>query len=87
MPYFSYVLQSAEGYHYTGSCENLERRLQNHRRKTTHFTKKGTNWRIIYSREFTTRAEAMKHESWLKTGAGREWLKNNIAGWSPPQAE
>jgi len=87
MPFYVYVLISAEGYHYTGSTENLHTRLERHHLKTTHFTKKGTNWKIIHSKEFPTRSEAMRCEKWLKSGVGREWLKKNIAGWSPPQAE
>jgi predicted GIY-YIG superfamily endonuclease len=49
MPFYAYVLISDEGYHYTGSTENLETRLKRHLLKTTHFTKKGTNWKLIYS--------------------------------------
>ena len=86
MAYYAYCLQSAEGYHYTGHSENLDIRMLNHQLKTTHYTKKGTNWRIVYSKEFATRSEAMKHEKWLKSGVGRDWLKKNIAG-CPPQAE
>ncbi len=87
MPFYTYVLISDEGYHYTGSTENLDTRLQRHRLKTTHFTKKGTNWKIIYSKKFPTLSEAMIYEKWLKSGAGREWLKKNVPGWSPPQVE
>ena len=71
MPFYTYVLISDEGYRYTGSAENLELRLERHRLKTTHFTKRGTNWRIIFSKEFTTRSESTKFEKWLKSGVGR----------------
>ncbi len=81
MPYHTYFLQSEEGYHYTGHTQDLDIRMLNHRLKTTHTTKKGTNWTVLYSKEFPTRAEAMKHEKWLKSGVGREWLKSNAAGW------
>ena len=87
MPFYTYVLISEEGFHYTGSCADLEQRLENHRKRTTHFTKKGTQWKLIYSTEFPSRSEAVKYEKWLKSGAGREWLKKNIAEWSPPQVE
>jgi putative endonuclease len=81
--YYAYVLISEEGFHYTGSTGNLDLRILLHFSKTTHYTKKGTNWRIIYSKEFSTRSEAMKYEKWLKSGIGREWLKKNIAGCLP----
>lgn len=87
MPYFTYALLSEEGYHCIGHTADLNLRMVRHELHTTHYTKKGTNWRVMYSKEFATRAEAMKHEKWLKSGVGREWLKKNIAGWSPPQAE
>jgi putative endonuclease len=87
MGYTAYVLISDEGFHYTGHTANLPTRLDRHFLKTTHYTKKGTNWRVIYSEEFPTRPEAMKKEKWLKSGVGRQWLKDHVAGWSPPQAE
>jgi len=87
MPFQTYVLVSDEFYHYTGHTLDLNLRLECHAQKTTHFTKKGTNWKIIYSKEFSTRSDAIRHEKWLKSGVGRDWLKKHIAGWSPPKAE
>ena len=87
MPFYTYILISDEGYHYTGYTADLLLRLERHHLKTTHYTKKGTNWTLIYSEEFETRSEAMKPEKWLKSGVGREWAKTHIAGWSPPKAE
>jgi len=87
MAYYTYVIISDEGYHYTGHTADLDLRVERHFMKTTHYTKRGKNWRIIYSKEFSSRAEAMKHEKWLKSGSGREWAKVNVAGWSPPKAE
>jgi putative endonuclease len=62
MPFHTYVLISAEGFHYRGSCADLNRRLENHLKKITHSTKNGTNWRLIYAKEFTTRSDAVKYE-------------------------
>ena len=87
MPYFTYCFLSEEGYHYTGHTEDWELRLKKYYQKTTHYNKKGTNWRIVYTKEFATCSEAMKHEKRLKSGVGREWLKRNIAGWSSPEGE
>ncbi len=87
MPYFVYLLISEEGYHYTDHTPDLERRNIEHNLHTTHSTKHGNNWRIIYTEEYSTRSEAIKGEKWLKSGVGREWIKKNIAGWSPPKAE
>jgi hypothetical protein len=62
VPFFAYCLQSDEGYHYTGHTGDLDARLLRHHLKTTQYTKRGTNWRVVYGKEFATRAEAMKHE-------------------------
>ncbi len=80
MPFYTYILQSNENYHYTGHAADRDLRMIRHRLRTTHFTKKGTGWQMIYSMEFSTRSEAMRYEKWLKSGVGREWIKHNVAG-------
>ena len=87
MPYYVYLIISEEGYHYTGQSPELPERLGKHNAGKSHSTKHGHNWKIIHTEVFATRAEAMKREKWLKSGAGREWIKKNVAGWSPPEAE
>jgi putative endonuclease len=76
MKYFVYVIKSEEGYYYTGMTENVERRLSEHNTKTKPFwTKRGTNWEVIYLEEFEGREEAMKRERWMKSGHGKKLLK------------
>jgi len=70
-----YVIQSAEGYNYTGFSENFDRRLKEHNSGTQRYTRKGTCWTLIYSEDVPTRAEARKREKYLKSHAGKEWLK------------
>ena len=54
--------------------EDLELRMKQHNEGTLSFwTKRGTNWQLIYSEEFDNKSEALKKEKWLKTGAGREY--------------
>jgi putative endonuclease len=56
-------------------ADNLQRRLVEHNNKTLSFwTKRGTNWELIYKEEFDNKTEALKRERWLKTGVGREYL-------------
>jgi putative endonuclease len=74
-----YIIKSSEGYRYTGMTEDLEKRLNEHNNKTLSFwTKRGTDWKLVYKEEFNTRSEAMKKEKWLKTGAGRDFLNEII---------
>jgi len=88
MPYYVYLIESREGYRYTGSTEDLNKRLQEHNSKSLSFwTKRGTNWKIIYQEEFERKLDALRRERWLKSGIGREWIKKNVVGSSSPVAE
>ena len=74
--YFVYVIKSEEGYRYTGMTEDLEQRREEHNEKRKSFwTKRGTNWRVVYFEEFETKQEALKRERWLKSGHGKKFLK------------
>jgi len=76
MKYFVYFIKSSEGYYYTGMTEDSERRLSEHNNKSKSFwTKRGSNWEVIYSEEFESRQEAMKRERWMKSGHGKKLLK------------
>ena len=75
MKYCVYIIKSEEGLKYTGMTEDLELRLKQHNDKSLSFwTKRGTNWELIYREEYDNKAEALKREKWLKTGVGREYL-------------
>ena len=74
--YYVYVIKSKEGFIYKGMTDNLERRLVEHNNKTLSFwTKRGTDWKLIYKEEFDNKTEALKREKWLKMGVGRDYLK------------
>ena len=74
--FYIYVIKSREGFRYTGMTEDLEKRLIEHNEKKLSFwTKRGTNWELIYKEEFETKSEALKREKWLKSGVGRDYLK------------
>jgi putative endonuclease len=42
------------------------------------YTKSKGPWELVYNEEYAARSEAMKWEKYLKTGAGREYLKGII---------
>lgn len=72
-----YVIQSCEGYKYTGMTEDIELRLKQHNEKLLSFwTKRGNDWKLVYKEEFASKTDALKREKWLKTGVGRDYLKN-----------
>ena len=76
MKYYVYLIKSIEGFIYKGMADNIQRRLVEHNDKTLSFwTKRGTDWKLIYEEEFESKTEALKREKWLKTGVGREYLE------------
>ena len=76
MTYTVYVLFS-ENYkkHYTGYTADLEQRLLSHNELGNEWTKSYRPWKIIYTKEFSYKKEAIKYEKWMKTEAGREFIK------------
>ncbi|MFI5201307.1 MAG: GIY-YIG nuclease family protein [Candidatus Kapaibacterium sp.] len=56
----------------------MTRRLAEHNAHATFSTKRGSNWRLIYSEECPNRSEAMQRERYLKTGAGREFIQQRV---------
>ncbi len=79
MKYTVYIIKSSEGYSYTGMTEDLELRLKQHNDKSLSFwTKRGTNWQVIYTETFELKSDALKRERWLKSGIGREFVKQRL---------
>ena len=64
--------------YYIGSTRDLEKRFKAHKAGKVRSTKAYRPWEIFYTEEFGTYSEARKRENFLKTGAGRKWLKENI---------
>ena len=76
--YTVYVLRSkSTGKHYTGQTENFQIRFNAHATGLARYTHGRGPWELVYSEEFQTRALAMAREKFLKSGQGREWLKNS----------
>ena len=76
---FTVYILFSESYnkHYTGFTTNIEMRLKSHNELSDKgYTKKYRPWRLIYSKDFLSKSEAMNYEKWLKTGVGREFIKS-----------
>jgi putative endonuclease len=83
MPFFVYVLQSeSTGETYIGQTSDLQRRVAQHNdpncQLTLHTKRRRGPWRLVHSEELLTRAEAMRREKELKSGKGREWIRQKI---------
>ena len=73
----TYVLYSEKfNKHYTGFTSDLNKRLVSHQELgNKDWTTKYRPWKLIFSKEFTIKSDAIKFEKWLKTGVGREFIK------------
>jgi len=74
---FVYILKSlSKKITYVGSTTDLERRLSEHNGGKCKFTKKYLPWIIFYKEEFTDLSKARERERYLKSCAGRKFIKN-----------
>ena len=74
--FFVYILYSEHhGKHYTGFTSDLEQRLISHNKFGKDWTSRYRPWKLIYKKEFENKSLAMEYEKWLKTGAGRDFIK------------
>ena len=73
----AYALQSDDkDWVYKGSTKNLAERISAHLSGKVSRTKNRRPLELIYWEYFDDYTEARRRENWLKSGQGREWLKN-----------
>lgn len=77
MPYFTYILECADGTLYTGFTTDIARRLKEHNtsKSGAHYTKIRRPVTLKYSEEFATSSEAKKREAELKSWTRKEKMK------------
>ena len=64
---------------YIGYTGNLEQRLLSHNELGKKgWTIKYRPWTLIYTENFETKQQALLKEKQLKSGKGREWIKNEL---------
>ena len=74
--FFVYVLRSTVNQNlYIGLTNNLERRIKEHNTGKNRSTKAYFPYNLLFSETFKTRPEARKREKFLKTGKGRDYIK------------
>jgi len=71
-----YILYSEKfDRHYCGFTSNIELRLKSHNEFGKDWTCAYRPWKLIFTKEFATKKEALLYERWLKTGVGREFIQ------------
>ena len=79
--YTVYILRSLRNNRlYTGSTNNIKRRLHENNTGKSKYTKLTKPFRLVYKEIFKTRSEAVQRGMFLKTGKGREFLKKKLIG-------
>jgi putative endonuclease len=90
--FWVYVLESkTTGKRYVGQTNDLHSRVRQHNepaRNRSLFTGQAAGpWILIHSERCASRAAALARERFLKSGQGREWLRERLREASPPQAD
>ena len=77
--FYTYVIKSKNrNYIYVGLSNNPERRISEHNKGKEKTTKPYSPFNIIFIEKHQTRIEARKREKYLKSGIGKEKIKNYI---------
>lgn len=76
MPYYIYILQCADSTLYTGSTNDIEKRLIAHNTAKTgaKYTKARRPVRLVYSEQLETKSQALKREGQIKNLSRAEKL-------------
>ena len=80
MTYFVYVLRNeVTGKFYKGQTQDLQKRLKEHASSHTKTTSNHSKfWKLIYYEVYLDRNDATGREKFLKSGAGRTFLKKQL---------
>ena len=79
MTYWVYALISEKDNRiYVGFSKDVQKRLKEHNSGKTKSTKGYRPWRLIFTKQCTTRVEARELEKYFKSGCGKEELKNMV---------
>src|SRR6201985_3192864 len=77
--FYVYVLRSeSDSGFYIGFSADFKRRLAEHTRGAASATKSRGPWKLIYYEAYTEREDAEGREKFLKSGAGRRFLRTQL---------
>ena len=73
--YHTYVLENPSGKMYIGQSNDLSDRLKRHNGNRVKSTKNKGPWKIVYSKQFSTRTESVNYEAYLKSLKNSRYIK------------
>jgi putative endonuclease len=75
----TYILYSiSKDRFYIGHTANMEDRIKRHNSGRSKSTKYGIPWEIVYTKEFTSKAEAYQFEMLIKSKKSRNFINRLI---------
>ena len=75
--FYVYVLQSqTRSYLYVGLTNNVKRRVDQHQAGREKTTRPYIPFKLLFTESFLNRVQARAREKYLKSGIGKEWIKN-----------
>lgn len=79
--FYTYVLISKkDGKFYTGTTNNLKKRLEEHKNGLVSSTRHRRPLKLVYFEACMNRDDAFSRERCLKSGMGKRYLKNRLKG-------
>ena len=79
--FYTYVLKSEKTEtFYTGTTNNLTKRLDQHNSGEVYSTKNKLPIRLIYAEACLNKGDAYRREIYLKTGMGKRYIRNRLKG-------
>jgi putative endonuclease len=80
--YYVYLLLSEkDGKFYTGSTDDLKRRIAEHEAGYVKSTVRRKPLKLIYYEACINETDARAREKYLKSGAGKKYLKNRLRSY------
>jgi putative endonuclease len=77
--FYIYVLYSLKDQmFYTGFTQDLEKRLQLHKKGKVYSTKHRTPLILVYHEACLNKYDALAREKYLKSGMGKRYIKNRL---------
>ncbi len=78
MNYIYVLLSEKDGHFYTGSTNDLQRRIKEHNSGKANSTKNRRPLELIYYEACKDEADAIRREKYLKTSWGKQYLNKRL---------
>lgn len=73
---YIYIIKSCkDGRFYVGMTQNIDKRINEHNSGRTKSTKGYVPWKLFFFEIFPDRKSARAREKYLKSGFGKQWIK------------